>query len=36
MSKVPRKHNETWCWNDEVAEAVRQRRKSMKIGKKEK
>jgi len=31
MTKGPRRHKETWRWNDEVAEAVRE--KKMKNGK---
>ena len=26
MTKGPRRHKETWWWNDEVAEAVREKR----------
>jgi len=29
-------HKETWWWNEEVAEAVRKKKKSMEIGKKTK
>jgi len=29
-------HKETWWWNEEVAEAVREKKKNMEIGKKEK
>ena len=31
MTKGPRRHKETWWWNDEVAEAVRE--KKIKYGK---
>jgi len=31
MTKGPRRHNETWWWNEEVAEAVRD--KKIKYGK---
>ena len=31
MTKGPRRHNETWWWNEEVAEAVRE--KTIKYGK---
>jgi len=33
LSKGPCRHKETWWWNEEVAEAVREKRKSMEIGK---
>jgi len=36
LLKGPCRHKETWWWNEEVAEAVRERRKCMEIGKKEK
>jgi len=36
LSKEPCRHKEAWWWNEEVAEAVRERRKSMEIGKKRK
>jgi len=25
LSKGPRRHKETWCWNEEVAEALREK-----------
>jgi len=34
MSKGPCSHKETWWWNEEVAEAVREKKKSVEIGKK--
>jgi len=36
LSKGPCSHKETWWWNEGVAEAVREKKKSMEIGKKEK
>jgi len=27
LSKGPCRHKETWCWNEEVAEAVREKKK---------
>ena len=26
MTKGPRRHNETWWWNEEVAKAVREKK----------
>ena len=34
LSKGPCRHKETWWWNEEVAEAAREKKKSMEIGKK--
>jgi len=31
LSKGPCRHKETWWWNEEVAEAVRERRKVWKL-----
>ena len=36
MSKGPCSHKETWGWNEEAAEAVREKKKSLEIAKKEK
>jgi len=36
LLKGPCRHKETWWWNEEVAKAVREKKKSMEIGKKEK
>ena len=36
LSEGPCNHNETCCWNEEVAEAIREKKKSMETGKKEK
>ena len=34
LSESPCRHKETWWWNEEVAKAVREKKKSMEIGKK--
>ena len=34
LSKGPCRHEETWWWNEEVAEAVGEKKKSMEFGKK--
>jgi len=36
LSKGPCRHKETWWWNDEVAEAVREKKKKYANWKKEK
>jgi len=36
LSKGPCWHKETWCWNEEVAEAVREKKKKYGNWKKEK
>jgi len=36
LSKGPCKHKETWWWNEEVAEAVREKKKKYGNWKKEK
>jgi len=36
LSKGPRSHKETWWWNKEVAEAVREKKKNYQNWKKEK
>jgi len=33
MTKGPCRHKETWWWNEDVAEAVREREKKIKYGK---
>jgi len=35
LSKGPRRHKETWWWNEEVAEAVREKKKKYGNWKKE-
>ena len=34
MTKGPRRHNETWWWNEEVAEAVREKKIRTESGRK--
>jgi len=34
LSKSPCRHKETWWWKEEIAEVVREKKKSMEIGKK--
>jgi len=34
LSKGPYRHKQTWWWNEEVAKSVREKKKSMKTGKK--
>jgi len=35
MSKGPCRHKETWCWNEEVAEAVREKKRKYRKWKRE-